>query len=234
MHARTQHIDRGSVSRYRCAAPLHATSSCSLLAPAQHTSPEQVCRALCFGMRGRGSAGGGHPSDPGGVTVSQQSLADRRRGIDAARGSNVLLPCVHCMFAFARVCKRPHVCVCACVCLPASVKAASMPATMHAARRPSSATSVDVTAPDTRRRRMLRQPAMRASAGAKPDLRVRNAPPSRPPARPAQASSTTSTCTIRPPGPGQTSPSLAVAPRPRPGLVTASRRRGPSSTCEGA
>ena len=38
---------------------------------------------------------------------------------------------------------------------------------MHAACRPSSAISVDVTAPDIRRRRMLRrQPAMRASAGA--------------------------------------------------------------------
>jgi hypothetical protein len=59
----------------------------SLMAPVQHTSPDQVCRALCFGMRGRGSAGGGHPSDPGGVTVSQQSRADRRRGRDAARGS---------------------------------------------------------------------------------------------------------------------------------------------------
>jgi hypothetical protein len=45
---------------------------------------------LCCSLRGRGAAGGGHPSDhPGGVTVSQQSWADCRRGINAAirRGS---------------------------------------------------------------------------------------------------------------------------------------------------
>jgi hypothetical protein len=54
------------------------------------------------------------------------------------------------------------------------------------------------------------------------------------PARPAQATSTTSTCTIRPPGPGQTSQPPSAAPRHRPGAVTASRRRGTSSTCTGA
>jgi hypothetical protein len=55
-----------------------------------------------------------------------------------------------------------------------------------------------------------------------------------PPARPAQAASTTSTCTIRPPGPGQTSLPPSAAPRRRPGSFTASRRRGASSTCTGA
>jgi hypothetical protein len=82
MDASTQCIDRGSVSRYRCAARSHAPASCSLLALAQHASPEQVCRALCLGMRGRGSAGGGHPSDPGGATVSQQSRQSRQRTAD--------------------------------------------------------------------------------------------------------------------------------------------------------
>jgi hypothetical protein len=52
MGARTQRIDRGAVSRYRCASA-HEPASCFLVAPAQHTSPEQACRALCFGMRGR-------------------------------------------------------------------------------------------------------------------------------------------------------------------------------------
>jgi hypothetical protein len=32
-------------------------ASCSLLATAQHTSPEQVCSALYLGMRGRDGGG---------------------------------------------------------------------------------------------------------------------------------------------------------------------------------
>jgi hypothetical protein len=55
-----------------------------------------------------------------------------------------------------------------------------------------------------------------------------------PPARPAQATSTTSTCTIRPPGPGRTSLQPSAAPRRRLDTVTASHRRGASSTCTGA
>jgi hypothetical protein len=51
---------------------------------------------------------------------------------------------------------------------------------MHTVYRPSSAISADVTAPDTRWQRMLRQPAMLAFAGAQPALRVTDAPPSRP------------------------------------------------------
>jgi hypothetical protein len=120
------------------------------------------------------------------------------------------------------------------MCLSAVCKqAASRPTATHAARRPSSAISVDVTTPDTRRRHMMLQPAMRTSAGAQPALHVTDAPPSRPTARPAQAFSTTSTCTIRPPGPGRTSPPPSAAPSPRQGTVTASRRRGASSTCTG-
>jgi hypothetical protein len=55
-----------------------------------------------------------------------------------------------------------------------------------------------------------------------------------PSARPAQATLSTSMCTIRPPGSGQTSPPLSAAPRPWLGAVMASRRRGASSTCTGA
>jgi hypothetical protein len=87
--------------------------------------------------------------------------------------------CARVLFVSLYACLFVRVCVPSCV--PAFVQAASRPATMHAACRPSSAISVHVTAPDTRRRRMLRQPAMRASAGAQPALHVTDAPPSRPP-----------------------------------------------------
>jgi hypothetical protein len=89
-----------------------------------------------------------------------------------------LRACVQCVFVCLFVCK----CVLLRSCMPATVEVASWPATMHAACRPSSAFSVDVTAQDTRRRRMLLlQPAMRASAGAQPALRVTDALPSRAP-----------------------------------------------------
>jgi hypothetical protein len=58
------------------------------------------------------------------------------------------------------------------MCMPAFDQALSGAAAAHAACRPSSAVSVDVTAPDSRLRRMLQQPAMRVSAGAQPALRV--------------------------------------------------------------
>jgi hypothetical protein len=102
MGACTQPTDRGSVSRYRCARPLLAAASCSLLAPAQHTSPEQ------------------------GMTVSQQSWPDRRRGVDAARAmaqhssSSLLFLIIR---ASMRLHKPPSTCAlgvwgvaCACVC----------------------------------------------------------------------------------------------------------------------
>jgi hypothetical protein len=99
------------------------------------------------------------------------------------------------------------------LCVPAFVQGASRPA--------STATAVSHACV---RRRAARPASKRRAAVA-------------PPARPAQAASRTSTCMIRPPGPGQTSPPApSAAPRPHAGLgnITASRRRGASSTCTGA
>jgi hypothetical protein len=93
----------------------------------------------------------------------------------------VLLRACKCSIAFDVVLDCLYMTVRVRSCVPVFVEAASRTAATHAACRPSSAISVDVTAPDTPRRRMMLQPAMRASAGAQPVLRVTDAPPSRPP-----------------------------------------------------
>jgi hypothetical protein len=89
----------------------------------------------------------------------------REEGMEGSRRCHcrVYLACVYaCVCACVFVCVRAPACVHVfIVCLPA-----------FAASRPA----------------VRQQPAMRASAGAQPVLRVTEAPPSRAPARPAQTS----------------------------------------------
>jgi hypothetical protein len=97
-------------------ASTHAAASCSLLAPAQHTSPEQVCRGLCFGMRGRGSAGGGHPSDAGGRDSEPAVTGGLMRkrcseGIGEGREQYApRAPCALLIRASMCLCKPPSTC----------------------------------------------------------------------------------------------------------------------------
>jgi hypothetical protein len=128
MHACAQHIDRGSVSRCRCARPL----ACARLLLSSGFRAALLARAgvqsVVLRHAREGSAGGGHPRDPGGVRVRQQSWADRRRGVDAAgseRGESSTHPVLRLLIIRASIHqhKPPSTCTlgvwavaCACVC----------------------------------------------------------------------------------------------------------------------